>query len=93
MRERMTKPDSRLPIKNKLFGDSEDMIQIRKEPVELESIRIPVRKQAHLNDDAYKRRKLTGSKPVEIHQQKSHCSNHSPIQQHVPWMIHSLKQE
>ena len=55
----MTEPDSRLPIKNKLFGDSEDMIQIRKEPVELESIRIPVRKQAHLNDDAYKRRKLT----------------------------------
>ena len=58
----MTEPDSRLPIKNKLFGDSENMIQIRKEPVELESIRIPVRKQAHLNDDAYKRRKLTGSK-------------------------------
>ena len=49
---RMTEPDSRLPIKNKLFGDSEDMSQIRKEPVELESIRIPV-SYTHL--DVYKR--------------------------------------
>ena len=93
MRECMTEPDGRLPVENKLFGGSKDMIQIGKETVELKSIRIPIGKQTHLNDNTYKRRELTRSEAVKIHQQESHCSNHSPIQQHVPWMIHPLKQE
>ena len=89
----MTEPDSRLPIEDKLLGYSKHMVEIRKEPVKLKRIRIPVGKQAHLNSNTYKRRKLARSQPIKIHQQKSHCSDHRPIQQHVPWMIHSLKQE
>ena len=93
IRECMTEPDSRLPIEDKLLGYGKHMVEIRKEPVKLKRIRIPVGKQAHLNSNTYKRRKLARSQPIKIHQQKSHCSDHRPIQQHVPWMIHSLKQE
>ena len=80
MRKRMAEPDSRLSTEDKLFDGSKDMVQVRKKAIEFKSIRIPIGKQAHLNDDTHKRRELTRGKPIKIHQQESHCSNHGSIQ-------------
>lgn len=89
----MAEPDSGLAVEDELFDGGKQMIEIREEAVELERIRIPVRKQAHLNGNADKSREFTRRQPVKIHQQECHGGNHRSVEQHMPGMIHPLKQE
>ena len=83
-------PDGGLAAEQALLGRGEDVVEVGKEAVELEGVRIPIGKQRHLYHHPHEGTELAGRQPIKIHQQKSDKGYERTIPQHLGGMVHQV---
>ena len=90
LRQTTAEPDGGLAAKQTLLGRSKHMVEVQKQAVELEGIRIPIGKQRHLYHHPHEGTELAGRQPIKIHQQKSDKGYERTIPQHLGRMVHQV---
>ena len=90
LRQTTAEPDGGLAAKQTLLGRSKHMVEVQKQAVELEGVRIPIGKQRHLYHHPHEGTELAGRQPIKIHQQKSDKGYERTIPQHLGGMVHQV---
>ena len=94
--ERLAHPQVRPPLreahggltaKQPLLDGSKHMVKVRKHPVELKRVRIPVGQQRHLHHHPHECRKAARRQPGEGHQQEGGAHNEHAVGQHMPGVV------